>query len=185
VALKSQLKSGATYATWTDNPGANETRPVNSVSWYVAFAYCASMGGRLPTEAEWNYAAAGGSEQRVYPFTGALDETKASYFVDGTKQCFGDGVNGCSPADIIVVGSKPAGAGKYGQFDLAGNLSEWTLDGFAAAYATPCADCANLDGTMGRVTRGGSYTNDMGGVATTVRSHSTMQSVTVGFRCAH
>ncbi len=187
AALRAQLKCDATFATWTDNPGGNESRPANCVSWYVAFAYCASMGGRLPTEAEWNYAAAGGAEQRTYPFTGTLDETKASYFVDATKQCFGDGTNGCSLADLIVVGTKAAGNGKYGQSDLAGNLREWTLDGYNATYATPCSDCADLDAGGDRVNRGGAYSDSAPGLATSLRNHSlpTTRATTVGFRCAH
>ncbi len=48
--------------------GSNENQPINCVTWYEAFAFCISDGGYLPTAAEWNYAAAGGSDQRAYPF---------------------------------------------------------------------------------------------------------------------
>jgi len=187
TALRNQLKCDPMFATWTDNPGANEARPQNCVSWYVAFAYCASVGGHLPTEAEWNLAAAAGSEQRMYPFTGAIDDTRASYFIDATKQCFGDGVNGCSLADLVAVGTKSAGDGKFGQSDLAGNVKEWTLDGYTATYATPCTDCANLDTSGEKVSRGGAYSDSAASVATTVRSHAlpTTRAATLGFRCAH
>ena len=55
-------------SVWTEQPDANENLPMTCMSWYEAFAFCAWDGGRLPIDAEWNYAAAGGNEQRVYPW---------------------------------------------------------------------------------------------------------------------
>ena len=109
--------------------GCDEERPINCITWYEAYAFCSWDGGFLPSEAEWNYAAAGGAEQRIYPW-GAAPPTPshASYSVDATQQCMGDGVSGCTLADLIPVGTKPPGDGKYGQSDLAGNLMEWTSD---------------------------------------------------------
>ena len=79
TALRAALKCSGSYDTWTDTPGGNETLAMNCLTWFDAFAFCAWDGGRLPTEAEWNYAAAGGSEQRVYPWGATIDSTKARY----------------------------------------------------------------------------------------------------------
>src|SRR6185503_5212427 len=100
---------------------------MNCVSWFEAFAFCAWDGGRLPTETEWNYAAAGGNEQRVYPWGANIDLTKASYDCAGDGS--GTGTPNCMFSDMLPVGSRsPQGDGKWGQADLAGNVWEWTLD---------------------------------------------------------
>lgn len=143
--------------TWTDAPGDNELRPMNCVNWYEAMAFCIWDGGYLATEAEWNYAAAGGDEQRPYPWSLPaapleLDPTHASYF-DGTD-CVGDGEADCAVTDLVTVGSKPLGSGRWQHADLAGNVAEWTLD-WLAPYTDLCVDCANLVSATNRVVRGG------------------------------
>jgi formylglycine-generating enzyme required for sulfatase activity len=161
AALKAALKCDAMFQTWTDTAGANEFRPINCVTWYEAMAFCAWDGGYLPTEAEWNYAAAGGSEQRAYPWSvpassTTISEANASYYVDSTQACRGDGVDGCTVADFIRPGSKPAGNGRWGQADLGGNVWEATLDWYAVPYANPCNNCADLASYPQVVIRGGS-----------------------------
>ena len=164
-ALLAAHKCDATYQTWTDTPGANENRPMVCIDWYEAMAFCAWDGGFLPTEAEWNYAAAGGSEQRAYPWSNppssiSIDSTRASYH-DGTT-CVGDGMPGCALTDLVAVGTKPAGDGRWGQSDLAGNVWEWTLDWYASPYPqTPCIDCANLTPGTVQACRGGSFSRDV------------------------
>jgi formylglycine-generating enzyme len=160
VALIAAVKCDSTFQTWTDTPGANENRPMNCITWYEAMAFCAWDDGYLPTEAEWNYAAAGGDQQRAYPWSNpaaslALDGAHASY-LDPMLACVGDGMRDCSVYDLVMVGTKPAGEGRWGQSDLAGNVLEWTLD-WDASYATPCTDCANLTPASNRMTRGGSF----------------------------
>lgn len=134
--------------TWTDTAGANESRPINCLDWYTAFAFCAWDGGRLPTEAEWNYAASGGNEQRYYPWSTStlIDDSYALYNCSGT----------CLP---LNVGSKSTKSdGKWGQADLAGNLMEWNLDWYGRVPSpSVCNDCANLVVASERVLRGGSF----------------------------
>lgn len=158
AALTAALRCDAALATWTASASANENRPMNCLTWYEAMAFCAWDGGTLATEAEWNYAAAGGSEQRAYPWSSAaaplqIDAQRASYN-DGT--CSGDGRAGCAVTDLVLVGTKPLGDGRWGHADLAGNVMEWTLD-WTAAYQTPCDNCANLSATTTRTLRGGFF----------------------------
>ena len=56
------------YATWTPSPASQENLPINCVNWWEAYAFCIYDGGFLASEAEWKYAAAGGSEQRQFPW---------------------------------------------------------------------------------------------------------------------
>lgn len=153
AALKAALGCSPPYHTWTDSPGPAEVRPINCTTWYLAFAFCAWDGGRLPTEAEWNYAAAGGSEQRLYPWGGAAPTPGHASF-----DCLADGVPGCNGAtDPQPVGSySPLGDGRWGHADLSGNVEEWTLDTFGP-YPLPCTDCAQLAAHPDRRVRGGGY----------------------------
>jgi formylglycine-generating enzyme required for sulfatase activity len=150
AALKAAMTCN--YPTWTDTSGSNENRPINCLDWFTASAFCAWDGGRLVTEAEWNYAAAGGSEQRVYPWSNpptstTIDSSYAAYCGDS-----------CGRAQNVGAKS-PKGDGKWGQADLAGNVWEWTLDWYASPFPTPCTNCAALAGTSQRVVRGGEFNN--------------------------
>jgi formylglycine-generating enzyme required for sulfatase activity len=98
-------------------------RPANCISWYTALSLCLSEGGRLPTLAEWTYAAEGGRQGRLYPWG---DDAPTQEHV--AMACLGDGTSGCSALDLLDVGSRPLGAGRWGHLDLAGSLEEWTLD---------------------------------------------------------
>ncbi|MGC9985870.1 MAG: SUMF1/EgtB/PvdO family nonheme iron enzyme [Polyangia bacterium] len=150
-SLKAAMLCFDSYTTWTDTAGSNESKPVNCLDWYTAFAFCAWDGGRLATEAEWNYAASGGSEQRYYPWSSPATSTT----IDDSYAVFNCG-NSCSGPQN--VGSKsPKGDGKWGQSDLEGNVSEWTLDWYTSSYPTPCDNCAELTEASGRVLRGGGF----------------------------
>jgi formylglycine-generating enzyme required for sulfatase activity len=176
AALKTALACNGTFATWTDTPLANEAKPINCVTWYEAYAFCIWDSGRLPTEAEWNFAAAGGNEGRPYPWS----TSASSLSISSTNANF-------NAPTIVSVGSKPQGAGKWLQDDLAGNVYEWLVDRFADPYAiNPCIDCAERNGTE-RVLRGGSFASDQTGVRSAFRGQGlnpNLRAYTVGMRCA-
>jgi formylglycine-generating enzyme len=174
AALVASIKCNGT--TWTDNAGNNDNRPMNCIDWYQAFAFCIWDGGRLPTEAEWNYAAAGGSEQRVHPWS--VPPTSTTIDIS-----YADNV---SPPQ--AVGSKsPKGDSGWGQADMMGNVWEWALDWYST-YADPCTNCADTTSATYRIFRGGGYVN--GGseptmlVAARSGSGPTYLYNNVGGRCA-
>lgn len=179
--LESDLKCSGTYDTWTDTPGTNENKPINCVEWHIAFAFCAWDGGRLPTEAEWNYAACGGSEQRRYPW-GNVDPG-----ADTTLAVYGCYLTGgtCSGASIATVGSAPSGAGKWGQLDLAGNMREWMLDNYGT-FVNPCLDCADLSTAFYQVVRSSEFSvSGAQSLLTSFRaSEGPYQQSGIGLRCA-
>jgi formylglycine-generating enzyme required for sulfatase activity len=138
-------------ATWTMDAGPNEDLPINCLTWYQAYAFCIWDGGFLPSEAELEYAAAGGSEQREYPWGNADPNASNRYAIhacdypSGSTGCVTDA--GSSPGtmhNIAPVGFATLGVGRWGQLDLAGEVWEWTLDAFNV-YSTPCTDCAYLE----------------------------------------
>ncbi len=172
------------YATWTSSVAGNENLPINCENWFEAYAFCIWDGGFLPSEAEWEYAAAGGSEEREYPWgvaeagSDSLHAIYSCYFPSGTTACM-------SVMNIAPVGSALGGAGRWGQVDLAGNLAEWTLDA-GGSYANPSADSANLLTSELRVTRGGSFRNPVESLLPPSRSVSppTLRNSQYGIRCA-
>ena len=175
AAVKDAQKCGV-YATWTDMPGGNENRPMNCITWYESFAFCVWDGARVPTEAEWNYAAAGGSEQRPYPWSrNMMDQT-----IDKNYAVYG--------GSSAVVGSRsPQGDGRWGHSDLAGNMSEWTFDWYKNVYDNPCNNCAHINSTGLRGHRGGCYTSVASSLLSSLRNGSlapTTRNHITGARCA-
>jgi sulfatase modifying factor 1 len=166
----SNLESCTPYNTWTDSPSGNENLPINCVTWYEAYAFCIWDGGSLPSEAEWEYAAAGGSQQREYPW-GSTDPGTANQYAiygdgDGVPSsrgyCYYPSGEVCSGVvNIAPVGTAIRGDGRWGQLDMAGDVAEWTLDGFIPTYVDPCVDCAYLflgdQSYLNRVARGGAF----------------------------
>ncbi len=144
--------------TFTAEPGANETRAMNCVNWYEAFAFCAWSGGRLPTLAEHSYASVGGGQQRIYPWSDPADDKTidATYATYGNNACL-DYSTDYAPC-ISPVGSKPLGAGFWGHMDLAGNVGEFVMDTNLSTLAVPCNNCVGSDSNLtSKVLMGGAY----------------------------
>jgi formylglycine-generating enzyme len=156
--LNDTLDCQANVSTWTSTPGEREQLPMNCVNWFEAYAFCIWDGGFLPSEAEYLYAAAGGGEQRRYPWGADVPGKNNQYAIYGCYYPDGVGDGNCiDTAHIAPVGAAQLGAGKWGQLDLVGNLQKWLLDYFSESYANPCTDCANLAKGSGRAPRDGNF----------------------------
>jgi formylglycine-generating enzyme required for sulfatase activity len=182
--------AGLDYRTWTMTATtSNENLPLDCVNWYQAYAFCIWDGGFLPSDAEWDYAAAGGNNEWTYPWGDWDPGASAMYAI---YNCFYPQMlqgNDCQGlANVAPVGSAPAGRALWGQLDLAGSVFEWTLDysNASASLPLPCHDCAQTVGGTERVIHGGSYHSNETELPSAVRKQNfpELPRTDFGFRCA-
>ena len=159
---------------------AGDNKPVESVNWYQAAAYCKWKGARLPTEREWEYAARGPDNMK-YPWgNNDPNSTLLNYY--------------WNVGETTDVGSYPNGKSWVGALDMAGNVWEWTSSKYAD-YPYNKDDGRELTGgetsgvVGGVIIRGGDSFSSAYHTSTYIRPwvlpHISIIEGLIGFRCAH
>jgi formylglycine-generating enzyme len=148
-----------------DVKASDSMRPVGNINWFDAQAYIKwlnEMTGknyRLPTEAEWEYAAKGGDKSKGYYYPGGSDLPNLSWYYANAKN------------KSHTVGQKTAN--ELGIFDMSGNVREWCSDWYAEHYykSSPATDPQGADLGRQRVLRGGSWVSNKDRMRTTYRNY--------------
>ena len=171
------VRAGACTAPEDEGEGfKGDDQPVVGVDWSQAKAFSKWAGGRLPSEAEWEYAARGAGKDWKYPWG------------DEDASCERAVIAGCGSSATAPVCSKPAGNTRQGLCDMAGNAWEWVQDWYHGSYLGAPTDGGawkNPAGS-GRVNRGGSWYRDGVYVRSAYRGYSVpgLRSPRLGFRPA-
>jgi formylglycine-generating enzyme required for sulfatase activity len=155
---------------WSTTP----EHPIVIVTWDEASAYCEAIGGRLPTEAEWEYAARGGRDGAIYPWG------------DDAPVAEPHSAKGAVFENDRALPVKTFGPNGYGLFDMAGNVWEWTADASTLYTEDARTDPAGALTGSTRIVRGGAFADDSSNLRVSNRTPNQQGrvNVNVGFRCA-
>ncbi len=165
----------------TNTPG-NENQPINCIDWFQATDFCDWIGGRLPSEAEWEYAARSAGQNITFPWGDEFANCNYAVMNEG-------GGAGCGTGRTMPVCSKPDGNTNQGLCDMAGNLWEWVQDIYQETYEGAPNDGSAWEDSSGstRVFRGGAFNSDTPyQVRAAIRGHigPNYYYDFIGFRCA-
>ena len=168
---QANLRHSYTNTNYRNDPAYGDF-PVIGISWNQANAYCLWIEKRLPTEAEWEYAASG-PENFTWPWGNEFDAT----------------LSAASARDVQPVDSYPDGVSPFGIFNMSGNVVEWVQDVYDESFYanSPAANPVSSGDSNLRIYRGGSFGNSDGSSSTTSRRYireRTFFDLDVGFRCA-
>ncbi len=159
-----------------------ENHPVNTVDWFAATDFCQWAGGRLTTEAEWEYAAKSCGRDITYPWGDERATCQYAVMMNETS-------DGCGAGTTMEVCSKPAGNTEQGLCDMAGNVAEWVEDDFEDHYeGAPTDGSARIDTprSSARALRGGGFRDVFRSTTATYRTNpgAINPGADVGIRCA-
>jgi len=161
-----------------------DQHPVVLLSWDDAVAFCTWAGARLPTEAEWEYAARGGRTGLVYGWGNEASLDQANY---GADQCCA-GATGGADEWLTTAPVRSFLPNDFGLYDMAGNVWEWVAGWLDDDYygSSPSVDPPGAATGYARIARGGSWLNFPAALRTSVRLPfaQTGQTSNIGARCA-
>ena len=166
---------------------SRKNHPVNCVTWFGAKAYCEWLGKRLPTEAEWEYAAKSG-QNRIYPWGDTPATCENTVMFDEEESP----IVSCGKRFTFPIGSKPEGVSAQGVYDLSGHVAEHTNDWYEENfYSTEEASQKDTQGPAEpeenkyKVIRGGSfiYGNDHAKSSFRGSTEPNKPDIDFGFRC--
>ena len=157
-----------------------ENHPINCVSWFQAVAFCEAVGGRLPSESEWEYAARSAGKDIKYPW--GNEEASCDYAIMADDSLD----SGCGKDRTWEVCSKTTGNTEQGLCDMAGNVLEWIQDWRHDSYNGAPADGSAWESPAGelRMERGGCFAFYDLRVTNRFGSEQIKQFYSTGIRCA-